>query len=245
MTGGSRLSDYTYRYCAARFRIGPYTVTHLSITLERDSAFHLATIPLRMSRRKPTGEPGPAHRPARCTTPAGTVHALPFRLPFKSGTFTRIECRDLVEFSRNDDLVLAELVRLLAPGGLLSLRLPAKGPLSALDANNLHHYLVDTTRRGMRPWETAEIGWRRHYTVEDIRHLLDPSQTNIQSIDRRRLGATELGDFAGRLAFRWRSHSPQRYATWVERLEPLHRADERIRSRIGLVYDIQVRKLSS
>jgi hypothetical protein len=86
---------------------------------------------------------------------------------------------------------------------VIHLRVPARGLLAGLDAFNLHRYLVDTTRRGLRPFETADIGWRRHYSEHDLITLF--ARFGFTAVDQRRSGfaASEAVRFSGFLLFRW------------------------------------------
>jgi SAM-dependent methyltransferase len=172
--------------------------------------------------RLPKGEPREEERPVKCTTSAGVTAAPAAHLPFPDASFIKIECGAIFAYVRNDQGLAQEIARVLAPGGTVHLRVPATGPLAGIDAYNLHRYLVDVTKRGLRPFETAENGWRRHFGSEDLGTLFPQESFEICEQRRSGLAAAEVTRLAGFLAFRWLRPSRDRYrqvSKLAERIE--------------------------
>jgi SAM-dependent methyltransferase len=80
-------------------------------------------------------------------------------LPFATGTFATVSLLDVAEHVPDEHALLAEIARVLAPGGRLLLSVPAKHVFSILDPDNLKlhwpaaHRLVWQLRRGRRAHE--------------------------------------------------------------------------------------------
>ena len=147
----------------------------------------------------------------RCIVDDTVVGAPASHLPFDDAQFDFVDCGSVFAYVRNDEGLARELARVTAPDGTISMRVPTTGLLAGLDAFNLHRYLVDTTKRGLRPFETAEIGWRRHYSVDDLVKLLDPGTFALRSSKRSSVAASELVRLAGFGLFRWLRPSRNRY----------------------------------
>jgi SAM-dependent methyltransferase len=147
--------------------------------------------------------------------------------------FDLVECGSLFAYARNDEALARELARVTAPGGRVNLRVPATGPLALLDAYNLHRYLVDTTHRGLRPFETADIGWRRHYREADLVDLFTPLAFTLIDCRRSAVGFSEAVRMSGFVLFRWLRAS----RNWYQRISRLAQSvlglEERIQWRHG------------
>lgn len=213
----------------------------VTITVERSGAWR--GLRGEAKRRRARGEPGSFARPVRLTMDAGTVLARPWRLPFRDASLATIVCLDVLEYVRNDDLVLDELARVIAPGGTLLLRVPASGPLAGIDAYNLMHYLVDITRRGSRPHETCEVGWRRHYGVADLSDLLGCSRFRIVHVRRSGLALTETIHFVAMALFRWLVPSPNRYRAGRSLARFVERFERRIVTPFGFSLELEATRL--
>jgi SAM-dependent methyltransferase len=134
------------------------------------------------------------HRPLACLTDEGEVLANSWSLPFDDRSFDRISCDGVLEFVRDDVALRDEIARVLAPGGHLRLIVPNQSPIGGLDSLNLYRYLIDITRRGRKPVEIAEIGWRRRYSLTDLRSLLGGDFV-IEDTETRQVGLSELVNF--------------------------------------------------
>jgi len=87
--------------------------------------------------------------------PLRLAHVRPGgRLPFSDGRFDSISLLDVLEHAESEDALLAEISRVLAPGGLLVVTVPARHIFSALDPDNIKfraprfHRLAYTARFG-------------------------------------------------------------------------------------------------
>jgi SAM-dependent methyltransferase len=134
------------------------------------------------------------HRPLACQTTDGEVLTNSWSLPFANRSFDRISCEGVLEFVRDDVALRDEIARLLTPGGRLTLTVPNQSRLAGLDSLNLYRYLVDISRRGRKPAEIAEIGWRRRYSLADLRSLLADDFV-IEHTETKRIGVSELINF--------------------------------------------------
>jgi SAM-dependent methyltransferase len=174
----------------------------------------------------PKGEPRPEERPIKCQVREHTVGAPANALPFPDQSVQAVDSGHILAYVRNDEGLAAELRRIVRPGGTVRVSVPATGPLAGLDAYNVHRYLVDISGRGLRPYETAEIGWRRHYSLDDIRLLFPGSDWEIVSREWSGLALEELVRMVGFVGFRWLRPSRNRYrmvSTFADRIEAVER----------------------
>jgi SAM-dependent methyltransferase len=173
----------------------------------------------------------------------GTFLARPGFLPMRSGSVSSIACLDVLEYVSGDDRVVDELARVLRPGGVLRLRVPATGLLAGIDAYNLMHYLVDTSRRGVRPHEIAEVGWRRHYGLGDIEDMLGRDRFTVRQVRRRGLAAAEIVKFAAMVLFRWQRPNQDRYLVTERLAYAIEQFESRIVTPVGFRLEIEAQRL--
>jgi SAM-dependent methyltransferase len=183
--------------------------------------------------RSTHGEPLPDERPIRCETRDGVRSGPAGHLPFPDGQFDLVECGSLFAYARNDEALARELARITATGGRVQLRVPAAGVLAVLDAFNLHRYLVDTTHRGLRPFETADIGWRRHYRESDLVGLFGPRGFSLAACSRVGFGASEVVWLSGFVLFRWLRASRDWYRRVSRLAQRVLRLEQRVAWRNG------------
>ncbi|MGH2558716.1 MAG: class I SAM-dependent methyltransferase [Thermomicrobiales bacterium] len=160
-------------------------------------------------------------RPLLCHTERSDVWANAWALPFRCGSFAQVRCLDVLENVRDDEALVDELARVLAPGGRLLLRVPRAGPLAGLDPYNLYRYLVDITGRGNRSPEIDELGWRRHYSLAEIDRVLGSGRFHVSHWATEGIGGEQLTTFGGMVLFRWWRHkepSYERVASLAERI---------------------------
>jgi SAM-dependent methyltransferase len=62
------------------------------------------------------------------TTKVGVVQGDALNLPFPNGTFDRVICSEVLEHIPNDVGAMAELTRVLRPGGTMAITIPRWGP---------------------------------------------------------------------------------------------------------------------
>ena len=203
--------------------------------------------PPRRSGAKPrAADEPPAHvRPLRCRLGGHHFLAAPGSLPLPDASVARVVCAETLEFVRDDERLIDEIARVLAPGGTLILVVPNAGRLAGFDAFNLFHYLVDVTKRGVRPPEVSDIGWRRHYAVADLHALVGTDRFAFASVTRRRFVVAELVLFLGMLLFRWLLPSPRRYRTFENAAAALRRWESRFPVPGGFELLVEARRVRS
>jgi len=214
---------------------------HITIQLEQSGIWRSTDISRHRSR--PKGEPGIVTRPVRLKTCRGDALARVTAFPLRSATVGSISCLDVLEFVRNDIGLIDEIARVLVRGGKLSLRVPATGPFAGFDHLNLMHYVVDITRRGARPRETYEVGWRRHYGVSDIEEMLGTHRFRLVATRHRRLALAEVAGFASIILFRWLWPSPQRFRAAQRIVRKVERFEHRIRLPFGSILEVEAIRL--
>jgi SAM-dependent methyltransferase len=70
------------------------------------------------------------------------VHAL----PFAAGRFELVVCFEVIEHVESQDDVIAELARVLAPGGVLAISSPNRDVYPAGNPHHLHEYVPEELR---------------------------------------------------------------------------------------------------
>ena len=101
-----------------------------------------------------------------------------------------------------EEEALAEAARVLRPGGVLLLRVPAAGRLAWLDGYNVFRYIYEITNRGLRLPESIGVGWRRHYRRDDLQELLRP-HFRIRAMRASGIGLADGARLALSLFWRW------------------------------------------
>jgi O-antigen biosynthesis protein len=83
--------------------------------------------------------------PANASFVAGDVHAL----PFDAGRFEVVVCFEVIEHVEGQDEVIAELARVLAPGGVLAISSPNRDVYPAGNPHHVHEYVPDELRAAL------------------------------------------------------------------------------------------------
>lgn len=109
---------------------------------------------------------------------------------------------DVLEHLPDEEAAIAEVARVLRPGGALAVSVPHRGLLWRLDSLNLYAALVRVTRHGLFPPEIAATGVHRHYSVERLRALLG-ERFVIVRVRRTGLGVAELVNLPLLVLLRW------------------------------------------
>ncbi|MBI4342988.1 MAG: class I SAM-dependent methyltransferase [Candidatus Omnitrophica bacterium] len=120
-------------------------------------------------------------------------------LPFSAAAFDAVICLDAIEHVERDEAALAELVRVLRPGGLLALTVPAYGWLFSRHDVALGHYRRYSGRELRRKLLAAGVTVR----------YLSPFNTLLFPIAA-----------AVRLAEKWRPAPPERLHADIVRVPP-------------------------
>jgi SAM-dependent methyltransferase len=122
--------------------------------------------------------------------------------PHPDASYDGVILLDELALTVLEEEALAEAARVLRPGGVLLLRVPAAGRLAWLDGYNAFRYVQEITHRGHGLPEAAGVGWRRHYRREDVRKLLQP-HFRVRAICTSGIGLTDSARLALSLFWRW------------------------------------------
>lgn len=160
-------------------------------------------------------------------------------LDLPDASVAEIDAGDTLGRTIDEAAWLAELARVLQPGGTLRMRLFAGGPLAWVDARNIYRYMTDILKRGHNPDDTLPTGWNRHYGVGDVTGLLLGAGFANVEIDRVGVGLAEVPQLAGLVAGDFVAGKRDTEL----RLNPLRQAMERLDARIpvpgvGLMFAI-------
>lgn len=102
------------------------------------------------------------------------------RLPFKDNYFDTAFLMDVLEHVENEKRVIAEVYRVLKPGGLLIITVPHQGAFKFLDAENIISKFISLIpkkivenlvllRKGERYYPERKC--HKHYTTEELKFL--------------------------------------------------------------------------
>jgi SAM-dependent methyltransferase len=144
--------------------------------------------------------------------------------PHSDASFDAVILLDELALTVLEEEALAEAARVLRPGGVLLLRVPAAGRLAWLDGYNAFRYIQEVTHRGHRLPESAGIGWRRHYRREEVRKLLQP-HFRVRAMRASGIGLSDSARLALSVFWRWALQSGRGDAAircipqWLARLE--------------------------
>jgi SAM-dependent methyltransferase len=184
--------DPTARYRWAFDRLHGRTGRHLDLGIG-DASF-IAAVHRRTPLRVFGADPHPGYlSAAREMCEELALVRVGDRLPFADAVFDSVTMLDVLEHTRSEEATLAEVCRVLRPGGMLALTVPAQHVFSCLDPDNakyrfprLHRTLYSarfggTTYRerflddsdGLR----GDMNWERdrhtNYSTEDLLILVE------------------------------------------------------------------------
>jgi SAM-dependent methyltransferase len=152
--------------------------------------------------------------------------------PHPDASYDAVILLDQLALTVLEEEALAEAARVLRPGGILLLRVPAAGRLAWLDGYNAFRYIQEITHRGHGLPEAAGVSYRRHYRREDVQKLLQP-HFRVRAIRASGIGLSDSARLA--LSFFWRwalqsrrgdtaiRHTPETLARLEGRLAPAGR----------------------
>lgn len=178
---------------------------HQGRMLDLGCAFGFATRMLKRRGFEAVGVDASAEyiRRASHADPTGTYLVCDAaHVPLPDASFDGALFLDVMEHLPDDRAAVAEVARLLRPGGTLVLSVPHRGPLAWLDSLNLFARFVRATRRGRFPPEIAATGCHRHYSISEVRALL-VDDFDVMHIWRTGVGLAELVHLPILFAFRW------------------------------------------
>jgi SAM-dependent methyltransferase len=105
-------------------------------------------------------------------TPGGVVNGDALRLPFPDASFDRVIASEVLEHIWGDESAIAELVRVLRPGGRMAVTVPARFPERVCWA--LSHRYHDTPGGHVRIYRQHELERRLEragLTMKGSRHV--------------------------------------------------------------------------
>ena len=94
-------------------------------------------------------------------------------LPFPAGIFTRVECDAVLEHVRHPERVMAEIARVLAPGGYAHLVTPFCHPFHEYPRDYRRFTLDGLKQLAGDPFDAAAEGWRTGPTATLLVFLLE------------------------------------------------------------------------
>jgi SAM-dependent methyltransferase len=122
--------------------------------------------------------------------------------PRPDASYDAVVLLDELALTVLEEEALVEAARVLRPGGALLLRVPAAGRLAWLDGYNAFRYVEEITNRGLRLPEATGVGWRRHYSREDLHDLLRP-HFRIRAVRASGIGLSDSARLGLSLVWRW------------------------------------------
>ncbi len=133
---------------------------------------------------------------------AGTFEPPVITWPHPDASYDAVVLLDQLALTVLEEEALAEAARVLHPGGILLLRVPAAGRLAWLDGYTAFRYIQEITHRGRSLPEAAGVGYRRHYRREDVRKLLRP-HFRVRAMRASGIGLSDSARLALSLFWRW------------------------------------------
>lgn len=135
-------------------------------------------------------------------------------LPYPDAHFAAIVMLDVLEHLSHERAVLAEVARVLRPGGWLILSVPNAGLLRWADSLNIYAWLTGEDPLAPPGAPRASFSFHRHYTLETLR-LLFGGRFDIEYTHYSGLGVAEFVHLAVLLLCKRLFRSRPRYIRWV------------------------------
>lgn len=116
---------------------------------------------------------------------AALSRAVAERLPFPDDTFDCVTCLEVIEHlpEENWAIAIADMRRVLKPGGVLIVTVPHAGMFAWMDSNNVRHRLPALyrmiVRRGLRDSNYSalerQVEWHKHFTKKELERIIGDS----------------------------------------------------------------------
>ena len=104
-------------------------------------------------------------------------------LPFAGESFSHAVCSEVLEHLDDDRAAMAELYRILCPGGVLALTVPSAEYPAAWDPINFTlERIVKRHLGGERPWSGIWYGHKRLYTMDQLRMLAEDAGFAVEEV---------------------------------------------------------------
>ena len=113
------------------------------------------------------------------------------RLPWPDAHFDAAVCLDVLEHAADPAAAVAELARVVRPGGTLVASVPHRGLLAAADSLNLYARLRPRAGSPTDDPSWAGSPHHRHFSAAELRDLLSPG-FDVDAVQRTGLGVAEL-----------------------------------------------------
>lgn len=150
---------------------------------------------------------------ARRSVPSAVfTHGPADTVPYPDRYFDAVLLLDVLEHVPDETAVVAEMARVLRPGGQLVLSVPNAGVLQRLDSLNLYRMLLRTGAGAPTDdpsWTRSPV--HRHYAAVDIQRLLSP-HFRVRSEHYSGIGLAEPVNFLLLLLFKALLPMPRLYA---------------------------------
>ncbi|MFN2568569.1 MAG: class I SAM-dependent methyltransferase [Candidatus Dormibacteria bacterium] len=112
-------------------------------------------------------------------------------LPWRDGNFDAAVCLDVLEHCPHPEAAIAELARVIGPGGTLVVSVPHSGLLAAADSLNLYRRVLPGADAPTDDPSWVDKPHHRHFAVEELTDLLQP-EFEVDTVRRTGLGIAEL-----------------------------------------------------
>jgi SAM-dependent methyltransferase len=204
---------------------------HEGRVLDLGCAFGVATRLLKRYGYEAVGvdvSPGYIARARRADPTGAYYQADAAAVPLPDASCDGVLFLDVLEHLPDERGAIAEIARLLKPGGTLVLSVPHRGPLAWLDSLNLYAHFVRAAGRGPFPPEIAATGVHRHYAAGQVHRLLG-DHFAICRVERTGVGLAELVNLPLLLIFRWLLHAEPLYQAAAYLYYTLYLAEDLLR----------------
>lgn len=135
-------------------------------------------------------------------------------LPYPDAHFAAVVMLDVLEHLSHERAVLAEVARVLRPGGWLVLSVPNAGLLRWADSLNIYAWLTGEDPLAPPGKSRASFSFHRHYKLAALRLLFGP-RFEITHTHYSGLGVAEFVHLAVLLLCKRLLRSRPRYIRWV------------------------------